>query len=266
MDYDSKNTGGTAFLIIFPEFSGLPDIEESYRRDSQDVHRLEMIAILEAMEALAKWIKKNSDVSLNCSRIVIHTDRYSLSGEELLNPYKIAEWKRKGWKNHEGKPVKHKDLIGPIQKIRKKLGDLLYAKVQIVYIKRKFNKRADKLSKRGKISELRGRKLIVEPQPKIAKRLYDGDEINYKDLSAGDELEIRIYKKDSVQKEYEISAEISDGDQFGKKIKIYVDFMLETKFHRHHFYIIMIKDVYKHHVKIRDDFEEITKESEEQNP
>ena len=122
MDYDTSNTGGTGYRIVFPENSNIPDIEEKYSRNKQNIHRLEMIAILEVMEELLKWRKNNKNVSVCCSGIVIHTDRYSLSDEELLSPWKVEDWKRKGWKTHEGKPIKNKDLVSQIQKTRKNSG------------------------------------------------------------------------------------------------------------------------------------------------
>ncbi len=262
MDLDTQQTGGTGFVINFPELYEIPDIQESFRRDKQGIHRLEMIAILEGIEALTKWVKNQGKNSIDCSRVVIHTDRHSLIDNELLNPWKIAGWRKNKWKNHEGKPIKDKDLLDSIDKARKKLSAKIRKRVEIVYVRRKFNKQADKLSKQGKKGEVRSRKIISEKYSKISKRLYDGDEISYKELKAGDPLEVRVYKKDSVQKDYEVSGEISDGDLFGKKIKIYVSILQELELHRHHFYKIVIQDVYKYHVRIRSDFEEVIKETD----
>lgn len=261
MDRDTAQTGGTGFIVKFPELSSLSSIQESFRRDKQGIHRLEMIAILESMEALIKWIKQNGIDSLNCSRVIIHTDRFSLTDTELLlNPWKIAAWRKNGWRNHEGKPIKDKDLIDKIDKTRKKLRQMISGRVEIVYVRRKYNKQADKLSKEGKKGVVKNPKIINEKNTKVSKRLFDGDEINYKELKVGDQLEVRVYRKDPVQKEYEVSAEITDGEHFGKKIKIYIDFMQEYELHRHHYYKIAIKDVYKHHVRISPDFEESVKD------
>lgn len=259
MDRDTKQTGGTGYIIEFPESDNIPSIQESFRRDHQGIHRLEMIAILEGMEALIKWIKRNGIDSINCSGVIIHTDRYSITDKELLNPWKISGWRKNGWRNHEGKPIKDKDLINKIDKIRKKLGNKIRGRVEIDYVRRKHNKQADKLSKIGKKSEARSRQILGEKYLKISKRLFDGDEIKYKELEVGDRLDVRVYRKEPVQKDYEISGEISDGEFFGKKIKIYVNFMQELDLHRHHYYKVVIKDVYKHHVRIRDEFEEIIK-------
>lgn len=260
MDYDTKQTGGTGYVIEFPESYDIPDIQDSFRRDQQGIHRLEMIAILEGMEALIKWIKYNNESYQISSRVIIHTDRIKLTDKELLNAWKISLWRKNNWKNHEGKPIKDKDLLDQIDKTRKKLSDKIKGRVEIIYIRRKYNKQADNLSKQGKKGVIKSRIIISEKHSKVSKRFFDGEEINYNELNVGDELEIRVYKKDSVQKDYEVSAEISDGKYYGKKIKIYVSIIDESKLHRHHYYKIIIKDVYTHHLFIESDFEEVIKE------
>lgn len=255
MDRDTKQTGGTGYVIKFPDFVDAPDIEESFRRDGQGIHRLEMIAILEALESLNKWIKKNGEHIKNVSGVVIHTDRYSLT--ELLNPWKISGWRRKGWKNHEGKPIKDKDLLDKIDKNRTKLSKRIYGRVEIIYLRRKFNKEADKLSKVGKKGVGKNKIILSEKSSKISKRLFDGEEIKYSDLSVGESLDVRVYMKDPVQKEFEVIGEISEGKYFGKKIRIYVSFIDELDLHRHHYYRFTIKEVYKHHIRVMSDFEEI---------
>lgn len=258
MDLDTEQTGGTAYVIKFPESLGIQNIEESFRRDRQGIHRLEMIAILEAIEALIKWTKNNTKYLRNISGVIIHTDRISLT--ELLNPWKISGWRRSGWKNHEGKPIKDKDLLDKIDKARKKLNNKIRGRIEIVYIRRKYNKQADNLSKKGKVSVNKHRKIINEKNSKVANRLFDGEEVRYGDLRVSDQLEVRVYMKDPVQKDFEVSAEISGGEHFGKKIKIYVSFIEELELHRHHYYKVTIKDVYKHHIRIMPDFEEVNNE------
>ena len=174
MDYDTRQTGGTGFIIRFPELSEIPDVQESFRRDHQGIHRLEMIAILESMEELHRWIKKNGVPSMGSSRVVVHTDRFSLSDSELLDPYKIADWKKNGWNNHEGKPINDSDLLDPIQRVRKKLSEQIRGKVEIKFIRRKKNKEADKLSKKGKKEGGKNKKIVYDPQSKISKRIYEG--------------------------------------------------------------------------------------------
>jgi len=256
MDLDSRQTGGTGFLIEFPESREYSPIKETFRRDNQGIHRLELIAILEGMEALIQWLKDHGGHSLRNSRIIIHTDRHSIIDDGLNNPWKVAGWRRNGWKNHEGKPIKDKDLIDGIDKTRKKLSNMIQARVEIQYVRRKKNKQADKLAKQGKRGEIRNKRIIGEKNVKIAKRLFSGAEIDYGTIGSGDVLDIRIYRKDPVSKEYEISAEICDGIHYGKKIKIYVDFVQETELHRHHNYRVYIEKVFKHHVRINPDFEE----------
>lgn len=255
MDRDTRQTGGTGFVVRFPDCIDIPNIEESFRRDNQGIHRLEMIAILEAMVTLNKWLKINSTHAKDISNILFHTDRHSLT--ELLNPWRVSGWRRRGWKNHEGKPIKDKDLFDNIDKLRKKLSDKIGGRVEIVYVRRKYNKEADGLSKRGKTGFEKNKLIVDAKLSKISRRLFDGDEITYSELSAGDNLDVRVYRKDSVQKEFEVLGEISDGEHFGKKIRIYVSFVDELELHRHHYYRVTVKEVRKHHIRIMSDFEEI---------
>lgn len=258
MDRDPRQTGGTGFVIRFPDSIGIPDIQESFRRDGQGIHRLEMVAILEALVSLNKWLKNNSEHVKAVSRVVVNTDRYSLT--ELLNPWKISSWRSKGWKNHEGKPIKDKDLLDKIDKNRKKLSDNIHGRVEIVYLRRKHNREADKLSKLGKRSVQKGRIILSEKRSKISKRLFDGDEIKYSNLVVGEPLNVRIYLKDPVQKEFEVLGEIIKGEHFGMKIRIYVSSMEELDLHRNHCYRFAIKEVHNHHIRVMSAFEEIDPE------
>lgn len=258
MDRDTKQTGGTGYVIKFPDFVDIPDIEESFRRDGQGIHRLEMIAILEALESLNKWVKKNGELIKNVSGVVIHTDRHSLT--ELLNPWKISGWRRKGWKNHEGKPIKDKDLLDIIDKNRAKLSKMIYGRVEIIYLRRKLNKEADKLSKAGKKGSGKNKIILSKKAQKISKRLFDGEEIKYSDLNVGEYLDVRVYMKDPVQKEFEVIGEVFEGKYFGKKVRIYVSFIDELDIHRQHYYRFAIKEVYRHHIRVMSDFEEIEPE------
>jgi hypothetical protein len=129
--------------------------------------------------------------------------------------------------------------------------------VEIKYLRRKYNKEADKLSKRGKTGLTRSKLIVDEKAPKISQRLFDGEEIDYSKLSAGDSLDVRVYMKDAVQREFEVTGEISDGNNFGKTVKIYVSFIEELGLHRHHYYRFTVKEVYKHHIRVMPDFEEI---------
>ena len=255
MDRDTNQTGGTGFVIKFPDCVAVPDIQESFRRDGQGIHRLEMIAILEALDCLNKWLKKNDEQNRNVSGVIINTDRHSLIN--LLDPWAISGWRNKGWKNHEGKPIKDSDLLNKIDKSRTKLSKKIRGRVQINYLRRKHNKQADKLSKLGKKGEGKSRIIVGGKISKISQRLFKGEEIKYSDLEVGDCLDVRVYLKDPVQKEFEVTGEVSDGEQFGKKIKIYVSFIEELDLHRHHYYRFTIKEVRKHHIRVMPDFKEI---------
>ena len=59
-------------------------------------HRMEMMAVIEALKALKKQ-----------SAVTIHTDsRYVMDGASKW----ILGWKKKGWKTADKKPVKNEDL------------------------------------------------------------------------------------------------------------------------------------------------------------
>ncbi len=258
LDRDTTQTGGTGFVIKFPDLIGIPDIKQSFRRDGQGIHRLEIVAILEALVLLNRWLKNNSEHIKSISGVVINTDRFSLT--ELLNPWRVSAWRRNGWQNHEGKPIKDKDLLDKIDKSRKKLSKRIYGRVELVYLRRKFNKEADKLSKLGKRGAEKSRIILGEKGSKIAKRLFDGDEIKYSNLKVGEFLDIRVYMKDPVQKEFEVLGEIFEGEHFSKKIRIYVSFMEELDLHRQHYYRFTIKEVHKHHIRVMPGFEKIDPE------
>lgn len=257
MDRDTRSTGGTGFVIDFPDSLDLEPIQESFRRDHQGIHRLEMIAIIEGMEQLLRFSKMRRDELRQASGVTIHTDRHSLSDSELTNPWKIAAWRRNNWHNHEGKPIKDKDLLDQIDKLRKKVSDI-YGRTEIVYERRQRNKRADKLAKQGKRDSIKSRKLVQEKTEKIAPRKYVGPEISYQQLTNDESLDIRVYRKDQVSDEVEITAEICDGIHFGKTIKIYIDSLSESDLHRHHYYRVTLDGVFSRHVRIATDFEELS--------
>ena len=55
MDYDSKNTGGVGFEIIFPDSVGLESIKHSLGKyEGANIERLELEAILQGMKEVVK--------------------------------------------------------------------------------------------------------------------------------------------------------------------------------------------------------------------
>lgn len=254
MNYDSRSSGGTGFVIEFPDSVNLEPLRESFRRDGQGIHRLEMIAIIEGMEELLRFSKNHKNELRQASGVTIHTDRYSLIN--LTNPWNIEAWRKNAWNNYEGKPIKDKDLLDQIDKLRKKISGL-YGRTEIVYERRKRNKEADKLSKKGKEGNVKSRKLVEEKHVKLAPRKFDGPEVTYKELRSGETIDVRVYWKDQVSEEIEIGAEICDGVNLGKTIKIYVHSDKESEFHRHHYYRVTLRNVFRHHVRITPGVEEI---------
>jgi len=196
------------------------------------------------------------DALKNVNAIIITTDRYSLNDNEITSPFRIKDWRRNNWHNYEGKAIKNSDLLEKLDKTRKKLSDKTYHSVRIEFLPSKFNKVADKLSKKGKKKALTSEAISLKGV-KQGKRKLEGEEINYSLLKVKEAYDIHIYKKEPVRDQWEISVEIFQGEFLGKKLKIFTDISLEKKLHRHHIYKVRIKDVHKHHVIINKTLKEV---------
>jgi ribonuclease HI len=182
MDYDSKNTGGVGFEIIFPESVGLDSIKVSLGKyEGANIERLELEAILQGMKEVIELFKNNNEQLKNIKNIIFTTDRYGLNDEEKTNPYRIKEWRRNNWHNYEGKAIKNSDLLDKIDKARKKITDNTFCSVEIIYRRRKFNKVADKLAKDGKKQPIIKTNIALKGI-KIGRRKYDGIEVDYDHL------------------------------------------------------------------------------------
>src|ERR1035437_1929330 len=108
MDYDSKNHGGIGYVITFPDSVGMQPISESKGiYTGANIERMEMEALIQAMEAVIDLYKTYRDELKNVAPIVFITDRYGLSDSEHTNPYQIKEWRHNNWKNYESKPIKN---------------------------------------------------------------------------------------------------------------------------------------------------------------
>lgn len=261
MDYDSKNTGGVGFMINFPDSVALDPIPISIGRYvGGNIERLELEALIQAMKKTIEVFEKHNELLRNINQIIFITDRYGLKEEEKTSSYKIREWRKNQWKNHEGKPIKNHKLLDELDKIRKKLSDKTYARVAIEYRPRKENKAADKLAKAGKKDGLVTDKLSKKGE-KIGKRKFDGNEILYSKLKEKDELHVHIFRKDPVQEEWEIWVEICKDENKGNKLKIYSDDILASRLQRRNEYIIRVKKVYKHHIHIFKTIKKISKKS-----
>jgi len=250
MNYDSENTGGVGYEIVFPDFIDLENIQESHGRyEGGTIERLELEGLIQGMEAVERLYKNESEKLRDISAIILITDRYRLNDQEGTNAYKIREWRKNKWCNYEGKPIKNHDLLDKLDKKRKKLSDIAFKKVSIEFKPRRQNKAADKLAKKGKKQSIVNETIAVKGL-KIGKRKYDGAEVIYKTLKAKDEIHIHVFKKTPVKDQWEVSVEICKGEIIGRKLKIYSDNELSAKLKRRNEYIIRLKEVFNHHVTI----------------
>ncbi len=257
MSYDSKNTSGVGIVILFPDFVDLETIEISvgcYER--ANIERVELEAILQSMKEILIVYKKYNQILRSVGAIIIRSDRLGLS--DRTKPHRIAGWRRNDWKNHEGKEIKNKDLLGEIDRTRNKIYRTTRHFITIEYIRKNKNKRADRLAKLGKI-KLPEKRSIATKGIKVAPRLFDGDFVNYQRLKIKNYLTIRIYKKETVGKRIEISAEFINGTLIGRKITLYIQQDLESRLHRQHIYKIRIKNIFTHYIEIYKTIKEIKK-------
>ena len=250
MDYDSKNTGGTGFEIIFPDSVGMENIREKYGRyEGANIERLELEALISGMEYIIKLYETQSENLSSINTIIFVTDRFRLNDKEGTSPYQIQEWRRNKWCNHVGKAIKNSDLLDKLDKKRKKLSVVSRSRIFIEYKPRKQNKIADKLAKAGKQISTVDNSIAIKGL-KVGVRKFDGAEIKYDRLKEKEEIQIHIYLKTPVNKQWEISAEICEGNYVGNKIKIYTDDKLAKKLQRSHEYKVRIKKIYSYHLEI----------------
>lgn len=247
MDYDKNNTGGLGFRIDFPEEYELESIVTFLNNDGFGIHQQEMISILESMDYIIKYFNNNS--LRRCSfGVSIFTDRYSVP--ELLNPFRIFNYRKNKWKNDEEKPIKDSHLIDRIDKTRNKLSQLVGGRVEVFYKPRTQNKISDKLAKQGKKSNIKSRKIVLKKNKRITKRLFNGREVNYNILKIDKPINVRVYSWEPVNDMFEITAEFFKSDFVGSKIKIYVKKEQKDELHRSHFYRLNIEKINRHHILI----------------
>ena len=250
MDYDSKHTGGVGLEITFPDFVPLETVTIPMAKyEGANIERLELEAILRGMDEILNIFELNPVELQDVNAIILVTDRYGLNDREKTSPFRIRDWRKNKWHNHEGKAIKNSDLLDQVDKFRKKISDRTHLPVRIEFRKRKFNKTADKLAKKAKSEGVIKRDISLKGS-KIGKRKYDGTEVDYRLLFSKSEYIVHIYKKEAVSEQWAISAEFCDGDLRGRKLTIYTDESIERKLHRHHNYLLRIKRVYAHHVII----------------
>lgn len=261
MNYDSKNTGGIGYVIEFPEDCAIDNI---FRKVGHyvgaNIERLELNALILGMTELLKVYKYRSEDLKAATGIICITDRFSLNDQEKTSPYRIREYRRNKWRNHEGKEIKNSDLLDRVDKLRAKIYRETHLVPRIEYRRRKENKAADVLSKQAKLEPIVN-KGLAKPGLKVGTRKFDGGEVDYQLLESNQNLTVHIFKKERIKSQWEISAEICDGKQLGQKVKIYTDSEIEKELHRRHTYKVLLKQVYMHHVSIEEGIAEVIETS-----
>lgn len=254
MDYDSRQTGGNGFVIDFPDSMEVDPIMGSFRNDNQGIQRLEMISIIEAMKKLLRFAKQNPGLLRKVSGVCIFTDRFRVTDGGLTNPYRIQGYRKNKWKNHEGKPIKDREILDELDKLRTKLSKEVGGRVEIKYKREKNNRVADKLSKLGK--KYADSRRIIRKNKNVSPKKFDGEEVVYSLISVGDVFCIHVYAWERVQNQIELSVEIIEGRHLGKKLRVYVDLIEKSQIHRRHFYRITVSEVFKYYIRATG-FEEI---------
>lgn len=248
MNYDSRSSSGIGVNIVFPDFVDIENIEYySGSYIEANIERVELEALLQGMYEILKLYNYQRAKLNQVNIIIITTDRLGLIAR--TNPYAISAWRRNGWKNYEGKAIKNKDLLDKIDKTWAKVRKETMCRVEIEYIRRKYNKTADKLSQKAK-GQLRSKRNINKPGVKIARKYFKGDFINYVHLEKGKSYPLRIYRKEPVEQQLEVTAEFMEGKHMHKKIKMYTSADMDDRLHRHYTYDIRIKKVHSNHIEI----------------
>lgn len=247
---NTKSSGGIGYIIKFPDEFELEDISdfEGIFEDA-NIERIEILGLIKGMQGFIEWIGKNQINLSPVTKIVLITDRFDLQDEERTSPYKISEWRRYAGKNYEGKEILNWDLLNRLDKTRTKLHNLTWKSVRIEYKKRKFNREADKLSKKGRQTGIPNKEIAIIGH-KIGRRKFDGQEVNYKSLKPNETVSIHVFRKRPIKVQWEINAEVISGNAMGKRIKIITDHVLQEKLQRGNLFCIKIKTVYTFHVEI----------------
>jgi ribonuclease HI len=261
MDYGAQAFGGVGIFVRFPDAVEMEDITISIGRyTGANIERMEIEALTQAMLEIRKLFQEHWYALQNIRHIIFVTDRFALADTERMSPYLIREWRSMGWKNHEGKPIKNHEYIDKLDKLRTKLNKELCARIQIEYKPRKQNKTADKLAKKGKVEGLVIHTLEKKSE-KIGRRKFNGGELPYKAYKPEQELRINIFRKDPVQDQWEIWAEICTGLHQGMKLKIYADDEAAAELQRGNEYIVRLKNVYRYYLRVYDKIQKVAKET-----
>jgi ribonuclease HI len=265
MDYDSKNTGGIGLVIDFPECVSLDSIIQPIGRyERANIERLELEAIIQGMKLLLEVFQRERERLTSVGQIIFITDRYKLCDSERTNAYKLKAWRANDWKSFENVSIKNTDLLDEVDKLRIKVNGNTHCNIRILYARNKYNRRADKAAGIGKHGGLIKRDIEVKGI-KIGKRKYTGSDVDYRRITLGQIINVHIYKKEPVAESWEIFAEICEGELAESKLSIVAESSLESILHRHHKYIICVKEILQHHIRIEDAVEEYIPEKKPPN-
>jgi ribonuclease HI len=247
---NAKSSGGVGYVIKFPDEFELDDIIDSEGIfENANIERLEILGLIKGMEGFLDWHQKNQINLSSVSKIILITDRFDLQDDSRTSPYKISEWRRNGGKNYEGKEILNWDLLNKLDKTRIKLNKFTWKSIRIEYKKRKYNREADKLSKKARQEGIPNQEIAITGH-KIGRRKYNGGEINYKNLKPNEEIRVHVFRKRPIKEQWEINADIMSGAAVGKKIKIVTDHILQEKLQRGNVFDVKIKTVFSYHIVI----------------
>jgi len=247
---NTKSSGGIGYIIKFPdefELDDFSDFEGTF--EHANIERLEILALIKGMEGFIKWISKNHINLTPVTKIILITDRFDLQDGNRTSPFKISEWRKHAGKNYEGKEILNWDLLNKLDKTRTKLKKLTWKSIRIEYKKRKFNREADKLSKKARQIGIPKKEIDIVGH-KIGRRKFDGQEVSYKNLMPNETINIHVFRKRPIKEQWEIHAEIISGNAIGRRIKIITDHILQEKLQRGNLFFVRIKTVYTFHVEI----------------
>ena len=248
--------GGMGIFIEFPDNVNIENIEYSIGKIKNiHVFELELEAIYSASMKMLDLLKdkfKKKEIGKS-NYIYFNTD--SFYSKECFITGKVEGQKKRKWKKDDGSYIEHKEIINKIHNNLKKIRKLSGKRVEVQYIPRKKNKKADKLANIGRKEFNEIKKESKKKKVKKSKRKYDGDEIKYKFLKKDKEIILRIYyKKEENYREWFIWGEIESKRYLGRKVKFICDAEFEKKIHRTHTYNFKIKEIFNGSITLQKYF------------
>lgn len=221
--------GGIAGILELPDDGNEPEIvfQEGYRGTTNN--RMEMLAIIRALECIKKNSTKLKEEGI--SEIEIWSD-----SENAIRCYKCAElWKSKGWVGLYNNPIKNDDLLKQIITLKNSV-HFSYKIYHIVNKSTEATKRVDKLAKEA------AKKLMLKNdsgyiKPKISKSKVGGATELFN--ASGQHAIIRIFEHSPVSRRkdslYKIKFEVL-AKEANEKYYAYASDEINLKLDRWHYY------------------------------